>query len=53
MDKKVQTGDVLMKNRDVFHRELKMYINKKLYEKNLISEDAYLNAKEVLIKQAG
>lgn len=53
MDKKVQADSILKRNRDVFHRELKMYINKKLYEKNLISEDAYLNAKEYLIKQAG
>lgn len=49
----VQADEIIEKNRKNFNSELKMFINKKLYEKNIISEDAYLNAKEILIKQAG
>ena len=52
MKNNVQADEVLRKNRDNFNIELKMFINKKLFEKNIISEDTYLNAKEFLIKQA-
>lgn len=48
-----QADEIIEKNRKSFNSELKMFINKKLYEKNIISEDTYLNAKEILIKQAG
>ena len=53
MENIVQANEILRKNRENFNVELKMFINKKLYEKNIISEDAYLNAKDFLIKQAG
>lgn len=33
---------------DDFYNELKLYINKKLFEDNLISEAMYLFAKDVL-----
>ena len=52
MENIVQANEILRKNRENFNVELKMFINKKLYEKNIISEDAYLNAKDFLIKQA-
>ncbi len=52
MKNNVQADEILRTNRDNFKIELKMFINKKLFEKNIISEDTYLNAKEFLIKQA-
>lgn len=41
----------LQKSRAQFNNELKMYINQKLYEKRIISEDMYFMAKELLVKQ--
>ena len=46
-------GDTIKKNRERFMRELKLFVNQKLYDKRLISEDMYSAAKETLIRQAG
>lgn len=47
-----KTNDTLKKNREQFTNELKMFINQKLFDKHIISEDMYYTAKEVLLKQA-
>ena len=39
--------------RERFNNELKLSINKTLYEKNLISEAQFLKAKEFLTQRAG
>ncbi len=36
-----------------FAQELKLYINKRLYEKQIISEEMYLSVKDRLVRQAG
>ena len=51
MTKTVQANDTLKKNREQFNNELKMFINQKLFDKQLITEDMYFMAKELLIKQ--
>ena len=43
--------DKLQKNRERFDSELKIYINKRLFEQKLISEDMYTAAKEFLLKK--
>ncbi len=48
----VKTNDTLKKNREQFKNELKMFVNQKLFDKHLISEDMYWSAKELLLKQA-
>ena len=53
MAKKIYTNDTLRKNKAHFQNELKMYVNQRLFEKNLISEDMYCSAKELLLKKAG
>lgn len=53
MTETLKTTDTMMKNREQFKTELKMFINQKLYDKHLISEDMYWTAKELLLKQAG
>ena len=52
MTKTVQANDTLKKNREQFNNELKMFINQKLFDKRIISEDMYWAAKELLLKQA-
>ena len=49
----VHAKDTLKKNRENFAVELKMYINERLFSKNLITEDMYWSAKEHLIRQVG
>ena len=51
MTKSVQES--LRDNRERFEQELKMYINKRLFDKHIISEDMYFAAKELLLKKAG
>lgn len=53
MTKTVQTNDRLKNNREQFEQELKMFINQKLFDKHIISEDMYFTAKELLLKKAG
>ncbi len=45
-------NDTLKKNREQFKNELKMFVNQKLFDKHLISEDMYWSAKELLQRQA-
>lgn len=52
MAKASYINDTLRKNREHFHNELKMYVNQRLFEKNIISEDMYRTVKEVLLKKA-
>ena len=52
MTNTVKTNDTLKKNREQFNNELKMFINQKLFDKHIISEDMYWSAKELLLKQA-
>lgn len=42
----------LKDNRKHFNNELKMFVNQKLFDKKLISEEMYWTAKEMLIKEA-
>ena len=44
--------DSIKKNREQFNTELKMFINQKLYDKHIITENMYRTAKELLLKQA-
>lgn len=37
-------------NREHFYNELKIFVNQKLYEKNIITDDMYWSAKEQLLK---
>lgn len=53
MTKTVQANDRLKNNREQFEQELKMFINQKLFDKHIISEDMYFTAKELLLKKAG
>ncbi len=53
MANNVHANDTLKKNRENFAVELKMYINERLFSKNLITEDMYWSAKEHLIRQVG
>lgn len=50
MPKTVQAYECLNANRKQFERELKIYVNEKLFQKKIISEDMYYNAKEILLK---
>ncbi len=52
MSEDVQANEKLKNNRSRFEQELKMYINRKLFDKHIISEDMYFAAKELLLKQA-
>lgn len=52
MTNTVKTNDTLKKNRERFNNELKMFINQKLFDKHIISEDMYWSAKEILLKKA-
>lgn len=52
MTNNVKINDTLKKNRDRLNNELKLFINQKLYDKHIISEDMYRSAKELLLKQA-
>ena len=45
-------NEKLRKNREQFNNELKLWVNRKLFEKQLISEDMYNTAKDLLLKQA-
>ena len=51
MSKNPVLTDTLKKNREQFNTELKMFINKKLFDKHIITEDMYHSAKEMLLKQ--
>ena len=53
MANNVHADDTIRENRENFAVELKMYINEKLFSKNLITEDMYWSAKEHLIRQVG
>lgn len=44
--------DMMDKHRR-FNNELKMFVNQKLFEKGIISEDMYWTAKELLLKEQG
>lgn len=52
MEKNIQAYDTIEKNREKFNNELKMFVNQRLYDKRIISEDMYLTAKELLLRQA-
>ena len=44
-------NDTLKKNKERFNTELKIFINKKLFEKQVITEDMYYKVKEILVNQ--
>ncbi len=52
MSKKIPVNERMEKNKEQFHNELKIFVNQKLYEKKLISEDMYWSAKDFLLKHA-
>ena len=52
MKKNMPDTDKLKKNTECFTSELKLFINQKLFDKKLISEDMYWSARDVLLKQA-
>lgn len=47
----VKTDEKEINNYNRFNNELKIYINERLFKKNIISEQMYFDAREVLIKQ--
>ena len=51
MTKKVQANKGTYREKANFEHELKMFINQKLFDKHIISEDMYWTAKELLLKQ--
>ena len=51
MSCQIKNDEKLINNYNRFNNEVKIYINEKLFEKNIISEQMYFDAKEVLIKQ--
>ncbi len=51
MPKMVQANDTSKKNRERFYNELKLFINQKLFEKRIISEEMYWTVKELLLKE--
>ena len=53
MTKNLSTDDTSQKNKEHFANELKLFVNERLFEKNLISEEMYWTAKELLLKQSG
>ena len=52
MSKSLPSNSNSDKNREHFINELKLFVNKKLFEKHIITEDMYHTAKEFLLKQA-
>lgn len=46
------TNDTLQRNKERFWNELKIYVNQRLFEKEIISEDMYWTVKEQLQKKA-
>ena len=50
MVEKGNAKDKLFTEREKFYTELKIFVNQKLYEKNIITEDMYWSAKEQLLK---
>ena len=40
-------------NRENLNCEIKLYVNQQLFDKNLISEDMYICAKESILKKLG
>ncbi len=52
MTNTVYIPDITKSERDRFNNELKIYINRRLFDKHIISEDMYNTAKELLLKQA-
>lgn len=53
MSKNVKKCTQSQQNRDKFIYEMKLQINRQLFEKKLISESVYHAAKDLLLKQAG
>lgn len=51
MIKATETSEKQRENRALFLHELKMFMNQKLFEKNLITEEMFRTAKELLLKQ--
>jgi len=46
-------GDITKLERDRFNNELKLFVNRRLFDKHIISEDMYNAAKDLLMKQVG
>ena len=53
MSKNAEKRTRSQRNRDKFIYEMKLHINKQLFEKKLISESVYHASKDLLLKQAG
>lgn len=47
-----QKNSIQTKNRQHFLNELKLYINRRLFERRIITEDMYLSARDSLLRQA-
>ena len=52
MPNKAYSNDTTKTERDRFVSELKLFINRRLFDKHIISEDMYIAAKELLMKRA-
>ena len=52
MINKNTTNDILALHNKRFQSELKIYVNEQLYNKRIITEDMYSQAKEILLKKA-
>ncbi|MBQ2897463.1 MAG: hypothetical protein IJE46_03960 [Clostridia bacterium] len=53
MSKNVQAKDFYTERRKKFETELKIYVNQRLYDKKVITEEMYMFAKDFLINKAG
>lgn len=51
MENTVPTSDTLKNNNAQFRTELKMYINQRLFDKKIITEDMYASCKEKLLRK--
>lgn len=52
MSKTVQAKDFYTENRKRFQNELKIYLNQRLFDKKIITEEMYMLAKDSLVSEA-
>ena len=52
MPNKVYSNDITKTEKSRFESELKLFVNRRLYDKHIISEDMYIAVRELLMRQA-
>ena len=50
MAKDIYANDISKREKERFYGELKLCINRRLFEKHIIPEDMYIAARELLLK---